>query len=98
MAQLEIPVGVGVHAGVAYFGAVGTADGLTNITAIGDSVNTAARLAAKAGAGEILISDYALQAAGVAGDDLEQRSLELKGISDPVLVRVMQVSNSRAAR
>lgn len=92
MAQQEIPVGIGVHSGVAYFGAVGTADGLTDITAIGDEVNTAARLASKAAAGEIVVSEQALEAAGIDGSELESRNLELKGISEPVLVRVMRAS------
>lgn len=89
MQQQQIPVGVGVHAGVAYFGAMGEANGLVNIAAIGDEVNTAARIASKAGAGEILISEPVLKAAGIEGSQLESRSLELKGISAPVTVRVM---------
>ena len=92
MAQQEIPVGIGVHSGVAYFGAMGTADGLTDISAIGDEVNTAARLASKAAAGEIIVSEQALKEAGIDGSELESRSLELKGISEPILVRVMHGS------
>jgi adenylate cyclase len=89
MVRLEIPVGIGVHSGVAFFGVIGTAGGLTDISAIGDEVNTAARLASQAAAGEILISEQALKASGIDGNQLESRSLELKGISEPVLVRVM---------
>jgi adenylate cyclase len=92
MAQEQISVGIGVHAGVAYFGVMGTEDGLTNICAIGDEVNTAARLVAKAAAGEIIVSEQALKAAGIDGSALEARSLELKGISAPVQVRVMRGS------
>jgi adenylate cyclase len=87
----EIPVGIGVHSGVAFFGAMGSADGLVNISAIGDEVNTAARLASKAAAGEIVVSERALEKAGIDGSNLESRSLELKGISNPVPVRVMRV-------
>ena len=89
MAQQKIPVGIGVHAGVAFFGAMGSAEGLINISAIGDEVNTAARLASKAAAGEIIVSEKALAKAGIDGDELETRRLELKGISEPVIVRVM---------
>ena len=89
MVRQKIPVGIGVHAGVAYFGAMGTADGLTDITAIGDEVNTAARLASKAAAGEIIVSEQALMEAGISGNSLESRSLQLKGIDQPVPVRVM---------
>ncbi len=90
MQKQNIPVGVGVHAGVAYFGAMGEANGLINISAIGDEVNTAARLASKAAAGEIIVSETVLNQVGMRGDEFESRSLELKGISEPVKVRVMR--------
>lgn len=89
MAQQKIPVGIGVHAGVAYFGSMGEENGLINISAIGDEVNTAARIASKAAAGEILISEPALKATGIDSHHLESRSLELKGISGLVTVHVM---------
>jgi class 3 adenylate cyclase len=68
---------------------MGTAEGLMDISAIGDEVNTAARLASKAAAGEIVVSEQALRKAGMDGRELESRSLELKGISEPIPVRVM---------
>ena len=89
MARQQIPVGIGVHSGIAYFGAMGTAEGLMDISAIGDEVNTAARLASKAAAGEIVVSEQALRKAGMDGGELESRSLELKGISEPIPVRIM---------
>jgi adenylate cyclase len=90
MKRMEIPVGVGVHAGTAYFGALSTEDGLTNIAATGEEVNLAARLASSAAAGEILVSEQALQQAGMDGSQLEVRRLALKGISEPVQVRVLK--------
>ena len=90
MSREKIPVGIGVHAGVAYFGAMGSADGLVNISAIGDEVNTAARLASKARAGEIIVSEKTLHMAQLDGSGFEKCSLELKGISEPVLVHVMR--------
>ena len=89
MERQKIPVGIGVHAGIAYFGAMGTTEGLTDISAKGEEVNTAARLASKAGVGEIIVSEQALNKAGLNGNGLESRSLELKGISELVMVRVM---------
>lgn len=89
MEREKIPVGIGVHAGIAYFGAIGTAGGMMDISAVGDEVNLAARLASKAGQGEIIVSEQALEAAGFHGSELEERSLELKGISGPVVARVM---------
>ncbi len=71
---------------------MGTAEGLTDISAKGEEVNTAARLASKAAVGEIIVSEQALKAAGMDGSELEARSLELKGISEPVIARVMHGS------
>jgi len=87
-----VSVGIGIHTGIAFFGSMGTAEGLTDITAVGEEVNIAARLAAQAAAGEIMVSENALKDAGVDGSGLESRSLELKGISHPVAVRVMRIS------
>ena len=75
---------------MAYFGAMGSDDGLVNISAIGEEVNTAARLASKAAAGEIIISEPALDKAHIDGNHFESRTLELKGISEPMTVRVMR--------
>jgi len=55
-----IPVGIGVHTGVAYVGTVkGAQNTVTDFTALGDSVNITARLASAAGVGEALVSDAA---------------------------------------
>ena len=89
MEQQKIPVGVGVHAGIAYFGSMGTTEGLTDISAKGEEVNTAARLASKAGIGEIIVSEQALKKTDIDSSQFESRSLELKGISEPVVARVM---------
>ena len=56
---------------------------------MGDNVNIAARLASKAGAGEVLISEATYDAARIESDDLEKRDLELKGKSELVSVRVL---------
>ena len=85
------PIGVGVHTGVAFVGAVGSSDGVVDITALGDAVNIAARLASKAKAGEILLSEETLRAAKMDSSKMEKRSLELKGKSAAFDVRVMQV-------
>lgn len=84
-----IPLGVGVHTGETYFGAVGTKEGTTDITVLGDVPNTAARLSSSAAPGEILVSEPARAAAGLAADDFEKRTLELKGKSEPVEVFVL---------
>ena len=78
-----IPIGAGVHTGVAYVGTIGEGDAL-DFTALGDSVNTAARLAASAGIGEILVSSSAAAATALETDGLESRTLSLRGRTESV--------------
>ena len=73
-----LPVGIGVHTGVAYVGSVGVPP-VTDLTALGDVVNTTARLASAAAAGEILVTDAAAAASRFDTTGLERRALELKG-------------------
>jgi adenylate cyclase len=73
-----VPVGAGVHTGVAFVGRVGEGDAC-DFTAVGDAVNTAARLASAAGAGEILVSKASADASALDGSRLESRTLTLKG-------------------
>ncbi len=90
-----LPVGVGVHTGITFFGTVSGAEGtFSDFTALGDNVNITARLASLAGPGEALISDAACSAAGLELGHLEQRHLELKGKSEPVSVRVLRATPS----
>lgn len=90
-----LPVGVGVHTGRAFFGTVSGADGtFSDFTALGDTVNTAARVASAARAGEALITEAACAAAGLDLGSLEQRSLRLKGKLEPVTVRVVQIASN----
>jgi|SRR5947207_1642484 len=85
-----IPVGIGVHTGVAYVGTVkGAQNTVTDFTALGDSVNITARLASAAGVGEALVSDAAWAAAEVALPNAEARLLQLKGKQEAVSVRVL---------
>jgi adenylate cyclase len=85
-----LEVGAGVHRGVAYVGAVGTPEGVTDITVLGDVPNVAARLASRASAGEVLISDAAYEAGGLDMAGLERRRLDLKGKSEQIGVRVVK--------
>jgi adenylate cyclase len=86
-----VPVGAGIHTGVAYVGAVGAGDGVNEIAVLGSAANICARLSSKAAAGEILISEDSVKFGKLNVDVLESRSLELKGVSQPVSVRVMKV-------
>lgn len=84
-----IPIGIGVHTGPTFVGTVGSSDAFTDFTALGDPVNTGARLSAAAGAGEILVSDQAAAEAGLRTQGLEHRLLDLKGKRDPFGVLVV---------
>jgi adenylate cyclase len=85
-----VPLGAGVHTGMAWVGAVG-AGTHTTMTALGDAVNTTARLASAAGAGEILVTADAATAAGL-DSSLERKLLDLKGKQEPVQVVRLTVS------
>src|SRR5437867_3125583 len=90
-AEPWVPVGAGVHTGSAFIGTVGRAEGQLEITALGEDVNVAARLASVAATGELVCSEAAYQAAGL---DLpgERRTLALKGVSLPIEIRALRSS------
>jgi adenylate cyclase len=83
-----IGVGVGVHTGVAFVGVVGD-DERRDFTALGDTVNVAARLGSDAGPGELLVSSVAWAAGGRA-EAAERRALSVKGRTEPLEVVVLR--------
>ena len=80
--QPWVELGVGLDFGPAYVGNVGAGD-VKDFTAIGDVVNTAARLQAAAAGGEILCSQRVSRRAGGSDTGGEIRELTLKGKSEP---------------
>lgn len=74
-----VPVGVGINTGVAYIGSVKMEGGHTDITILGDVVNTTARLSSEAATGELLVGDRAMDMSGLPKDAHENRKLSLKG-------------------
>lgn len=88
-----LPVGIGIHTGPAFVGVVGGKDNSpTDFTALGDNVNITARLASKAGPGEVLISDATYAAANLNLEGVEHQELELKGKSEKIGVYVSRIS------
>jgi adenylate cyclase len=74
-----LPIGVGVHAGIAFVGSIGVAGGAYEFAALGETMNTGARLVAAAGPGELVVSDAVWP--DVADEvKAERRELMLKGI------------------
>lgn len=92
-----VPVGIGVHTGTAFVGSVSTDSGQADITALGESVNTAARLASVAGPGEVVISEDSMFMSGFNKEGLETRRLELKGRSEPIDAWVIQSISEHVA-
>jgi adenylate cyclase len=86
-----LPVGVGVGTGVAFIGSVGEPP-VTALTALGDIVNTTARLASAAAAGEILLTRASADLSGLDTNRLERRDLALKGKAETTDVFVLTTS------
>jgi adenylate cyclase len=81
-----IPVGAAVNTGEAYVGSTGAAGVVSDFTALGDVVNTTARLAGAAVAGELLVALEAATAADLDTSALERRTVEVRGRSAPAEV------------
>jgi class 3 adenylate cyclase/tetratricopeptide (TPR) repeat protein len=88
----RIPVRIGVNCGRVFAGDVGPSYRRT-YTAMGDAVNLAARVMAKARAGELLVADAVLEAARLDVDATAMEPFMVKGKSRPV-----HASQVRAAR
>jgi adenylate cyclase len=80
-----IPVGIGIDAGTAFVGNVGGEE-YVDFTALGDPVNTAARIRSAAGAGELLVGETAFEAVADRYPAAAPRSLDVKGKARPVVV------------
>jgi adenylate cyclase len=87
-----VPVGAGVHAGRAWFGMVGEGSHM-ELTAVGDNVNVASRLASVAEAGEVLVSADAAAASDL-DTGLPRRTIDLKGKSLGTEVVSVRISAS----
>jgi adenylate cyclase len=92
-----IEVGVGVHTGSVYVGAVGSSQSVSDITVLGDAANTTARLASEARTGEILVSEQTCHAAQKSLAHCEVRDLHVKGRTQSVAVRSLRVASPEAS-
>ncbi len=86
--DMPLPVGGGIATGEAFVGNVG-AEEAADFTALGDTVNVAARLQGAAKAGELLITEATYQAVAGLYPHAEARDLELKGRTEIVRARVL---------
>lgn len=85
-----VPLGAGVHTGTAFVGLVSRGSAY-EFTALGDTPNVAAHLAAQAGPGEILVTEDV--AAFIAAEGFARRELSLKGHAVRAAVVPVQASN-----
>lgn len=90
-----LPLGVGLDVGRAYVGNVGAGD-VKDFTALGDVVNTAARLQAAAAAGQIVLSERLYDRLAHRPAGATATSLELAGKHDAEPARVLDVTTVAA--
>lgn len=86
---VAIPIGTAVHTGEAFVGATGLGTTVEDFTALGDAVNITARLASAAAAGEVIVSVATAEAAGMTTDQLERRTVAIRGRIEPIEVIVL---------
>jgi adenylate cyclase len=91
-----IGVGVGVHTGPVVVGNIGS-DRRTDFTAIGDSVNVAARLEKMARAGEILVSEAVQRRVRGSHRLRFEGERQLSGRQEPVHVYAVELRAGEAA-
>jgi adenylate cyclase len=86
-----LPLGVGVAFGTAFVGNVGSDEVVKDFTALGDVVNTASRLQGCAEAGQMMLSARVYEGVRERYPAAEAIELELKGKSEPVPARVVDL-------
>jgi adenylate cyclase len=85
-----LQLGVGLDIGRAYVGNVGAGE-VKDFTAVGDVVNTAARLQSAAGGGQIILSERLFERLAARPDNATATSLRLKGKQDAEPARVIDL-------
>ncbi|HEY7269585.1 MAG TPA: adenylate/guanylate cyclase domain-containing protein, partial [Dehalococcoidia bacterium] len=86
-----LDIGVGIHAGPAFVGNVG-GEGITDFTALGDTVNTASRLQALAQPGQLVMSEEAYASVHDLHPQLEAQTFDLRGKGESVTARVLTLA------
>ncbi len=86
-----LPVGIGLDHRPAFVGNIGSSE-VSDFTALGDVVNTAARLQAEAKPGQILMSERVYEKVADRYPDATSVELDLKGKSEPVSARIVEIA------
>lgn len=85
-----LPIGVGVHAGTAYVGNVGS-EGVLDFTALGDAVNMAARIQSVAAAGEAAMTYGIYETVAQRFPNADRRRVTLRGKSEETDLHVVRL-------
>jgi len=85
-----LEVGVGVHAGPAFVGNLG-ADGMVDVTALGDAVNTASRLQGMASGGDAVLGESVYAGVRDRHPDLPLQEVTVEGRTGPVSIRTLRL-------
>ena len=86
-------IGWGTVVDAAYVGNVGSGE-VKDFTAVGDVVNTAARLQSSADAGQIVLSERLCARLSEVPAAAQRTTIELKGKREPEAVRVLDVTRA----
>lgn len=92
-----LALGIGLAHGPAYVGNIGTGD-VKDFTALGDTVNIAARLQAAARAGQIVMTESVYERAADLFPDAAATELSVKGKAAPVSARTIDLSAAALQR
>ncbi|RJG15512.1 CHASE2 domain-containing protein [Paenibacillus thiaminolyticus] len=84
--DIAVQFGIGIQSGEAVVGNIGSEALRLDYTAIGDTVNTAARLESQAKPGQVLVGEETVRRLGSRFNMSEVGPLKLKGKAEPVLV------------
>ncbi|MBV8771454.1 MAG: adenylate/guanylate cyclase domain-containing protein [Deltaproteobacteria bacterium] len=84
-----LALGGAINSGMTYVGNVGS-EGVVDFTALGDTVNTASRLASSAAGGEILLSETIYAKVAARFPNLSERTLSLRGKGSPINARILR--------
>jgi adenylate cyclase len=90
-----IEIGIGIHGGEVIIGTLGYREH-TTMTAIGEVVHIASRLQdmTKEYHCQLVVSDIVCTTAGISIDVFPQREVQVRGLSKPLAVRVVDNANS----
>ena len=91
-----LQLGVGLDAGRAFVGNVGSGE-VKDFTALGEVVNTAARLQSQAESGQIVVAERLARRLSEPLSGARPAALALKGIGEPVEARVLDLRTARPA-